>query len=79
MQFPALEGRRIKMFKEMSDVCPEIDQRMTDNPGKLLYWLIGGLIDDIEGESLIKIWTIAGQNLNEMYREIVKDRKESVR
>ena len=47
MQCPDVEAHRAIMYNEIEKLNPHIVHAMLTNPSRVLYWILGGQIEDI--------------------------------
>ena len=74
MQCPALENDRAKMYDKLYNIDLKVKAVISENPHKVFLWLLGGNIEDLEAEIMIRFWIIAGYEVTRMYRKITHGR-----
>ena len=54
LQCPHFENRRKEMLKEINDLTPQIGAKLRQNPERMMGWLLGGTIEDMPPEVMLK-------------------------
>ena len=74
MQCPAMESDRVNLYHNLSLIDPSIKERMENEPHQVFMWMLGGSIEDVEIEHMIRFWITSGYAINSMYRRSTKGR-----
>ena len=74
MQCPSFEQQRASMLKDIGDISVFFDKVLSDNPSKVVYWLLGDTIKDLGFEDMLGLWLIAGKTVDSIYRQTIAGR-----
>ena len=70
------EETRRAMYTEISKI-PYKGRVITQNKPDVVKYLLGKCIQDVEYKDMLRLWTISGEFISQMYRLVLKKRRES--
>ena len=76
MQCPMYENSRKIMFQRINDLPNDIGVVVLDEPGEVLYILLGKSDQRLDTEQMIQVWLISASFIRRMYRTSVKRRRQ---
>ena len=69
MQCPALEEYRVNMYNKLYKIDPEVKEVILTNPNKVFLWILGGNVDGLDVEVIIRFWITAGYEISRIYKK----------
>ena len=74
MQCPALENDRVMLYDKLYNIDEKIQVMIYENPHKVFLWLLGGNIEYLDIEIMIRFWIVAGYEVTRIYRKVTQGR-----
>ena len=63
MQCPFFESTRVDLYTELDLLDPIFMQNLRGNPSKSLFWTIGGQMEGLSFDEVIKFWIVSGKSI----------------
>ena len=75
MQCPVNEDIKNAMFNEIQEIVDKFDERGRLMPGDTFLWLMGWQIENLDVDTMARIWIIAGHYITCMYKRRIASRE----
>ena len=62
------------MYQNIFSLDVDFESIIKDNPADILNWLLGGVIEGIDEQEMIKFWVVSGTAIHEEYRDTLRSR-----
>ena len=76
MQCPMYEDSRKILFQTINELPNDIGSLVLDEPGEVLYILLGKSDQRLDIEQMIQVWLISASFISRMYRTAIKKRRQ---
>ena len=74
MQCPNTETKRLRMFERINEVYPHFDDKCREEPGEIVFWLLGKPINGVDIDTMFEIWKVAGYGILNIYWSAINQR-----
>ena len=75
MQCPVNERAKEVLFKEITKVDDQFNERSANAADRVFFWLMGKAIEGVDIDTMTNIWIVAGYHICNMYNTRILQRE----